>query len=47
MNEVNIELLRLRLRKLIANGKNFKSPGVMRKVQRQIHNYEKSNNKKD
>ena len=33
-----LAILYLRRNKLEANGKNFKSPGVLRKVNRQIRN---------
>lgn len=34
-------LLESRRIKMIENGKNIKSPGVLRKTERQIRNYEK------
>ena len=42
-NEEKIKLLEHRRIKMVENGKNVKSPGVLRKVERQIRNYEKQN----
>ena len=42
-NEEKIKLLEQRRVKMMENGKNFKSPGVLRKVERQIRNYERRN----
>lgn len=38
-----IALLESRRTKMLENGKNIKSPGVLRKVERQIRNYDKRN----
>ncbi len=37
-NKEKSKLLELRFRKLTENGKNFKCPGVLRKLERQIRN---------
>lgn len=42
-NKEKITLLESRRTKIIENGKNIKSPGVLRKIDRQIRNYEKQN----
>lgn len=42
-NEEKMKLLINRQTKMIENGKNIKSPGVLRKVERQIRNYERKN----
>lgn len=39
-----LNLLELRYRRLLANGKNFKNPGVSRKLSRQIRNLNERKN---
>ena len=39
-NEVKIAILKDRYNKLKENGKNIKSPGVLRKLERQLRNAE-------
>ena len=39
--EIKLAIMKNRMAKLQANGKNIKSPGVVRKLTRQIRNIEK------
>lgn len=41
INTEKLDLLKTRYTKIIERGKAIKSPGVLRKLRRQIHNLEK------